>query len=265
MQQPPQDVLAAFGAGRSPRLLDGGRGRTWRAGPIVLKPADLPVESRWRASVLEAVADTGRFRVARPVRAASGDWLHGGWEAWRHAEGRTDPKRWDDALDAGAAFHEALAGVARPAFLDDRDDWWSRADRVSWDLEAVEEHPTLEPLMRARRPVGAAAQAVHGDLLGNVLYAPGLPPAVIDWAPYWRPAGWAAAVAVVDALCWHGAGGSLLAGAERSDWPQMLLRALLFRMITDREAGRAGGGEWHPHPAYAPVAALVIAAAASGA
>jgi uncharacterized protein (TIGR02569 family) len=262
VQMPTEDVLAAFGATGAPRRLDGGRGRTWRAGPIVLKPADLPVESRWRASVLDALPDTGRLRTARPVRAASGDWLHGGWEAWRHAAGRTDPRRWDDALEAGEAFHEAVDAVARPAFLDDRDDRWSRADRVSWDLEAVEEHPALRELMRARAPVEAAAQLVHGDLLGNVLFAPGLPPAVIDWAPYWRPTGWAAAVAVVDALCWHGADGALMRRPQQDHWPQLLLRALLFRMVTDREAG---GAAWRPHPAYGPVAAMVLAAVEAGA
>lgn len=224
----------------------------------MLKPVDLAIESRWRASILDTLPESGAYRVARPVRARSGDWLHGGWEAARHAPGRTDPGRWDEVIEAGAAFHAALADVACPAFLDEREDPWSRADRLSWDLSPLEGDPLLRPLGEARVPVAVEHRLVHGDLLGNVLFEPGLPPTVIDWAPYRRPASWAAAVAVVDAMCWHGAGAALpdrWAGLEA--WPQMLLRALLFRMITDREAGRGARREWQPRPAYRPVAAAL--------
>lgn len=257
--KPPQDVLDAFAADDEPRLLDGGQGETWRVGGIVLKPAGLAAEVRWRASVLDALPDTDRVRLARPVRAASGDWLHEGWEAWHHLPGRTDSTRCDDAVEAGAAFHELLADVPRPDFLAVRDNSWSRGDRVSWDLDAVAEAPALRGLMAARAPVSVGEQLVHGDLLGNVLYEAGLPPAIIDWSPYWRPTSWAAAVAVVDALCWHGADAALVERwAHLPAWPQMLLRALLYRMITDLEAARPRSVDWEPHPAYGPVAALVL-------
>jgi uncharacterized protein (TIGR02569 family) len=263
---PSHDVLAAFGATADPEPLQGGRGGTWRAGDLVLKPVDFEPESRWRAMVLDKVSDTDAFRVARPVCAASGDWLFQGWEASRLVAGRTDPTRWDEAIASGSAFHEAIAEEARPAFLDERDDWWSRADRASWDLEQpIEEAPVLRELVKCRVPVQVECQAVHGDLLGNVLYEPGLPPAVIDWAPYWRPVAWAAAVAAVDAMCWHGAGEAVLDRAGRfEEWTQMAVRALLFRMITDREASHAKGNEWEPHPAYQPVASAIIRRASDG-
>ena len=38
----------------------------------------------------------------------------------------------------------------------------------------------LSRLVAALRPVDAPSQLVHGDLTGNVLFAPGLPPAVIE-------------------------------------------------------------------------------------
>ncbi|MEU4671576.1 hypothetical protein AB0F91_27260 [Amycolatopsis sp. NPDC023774] len=63
----------------------------------------------------------------------------------------------------------------------------------------------LRPLVAARGPVDLVSQAVHGGLLGNILFADGQAPAVIDWAVYWRPPSWASAVAVVDARCRHGA------------------------------------------------------------
>lgn len=256
---PTGDVLEAFGATAAVRPLDGGRGQAWRAGEIVLKPVDLAAESVWRTSVLDSLADGDAFRVARPIRAASGEWTHDGWEASLHVAGDTDPTRWNDAIEAGAAFHEAIADVARPSFLDERDDWWSRADRASWNSDPIEDAPIVRRLADARAPVTVNHQLVHGDLLGNVLYEPGLAPAVIDWAPYWRPTSWAAAVAAVDAMCWHGADETLLDRWSKLDaWPQMLLRALLFRMVTDREATRASGRTWEPHPAYEPVADAVI-------
>jgi hypothetical protein len=56
------------------------------------------------------------------------------------------------------------------------------------------------------------AQLVHADLGGNVLFAPGLAPAIIDFSPYWRPPGYAEAVAAVDAFLWFGAGDHVLRG-----------------------------------------------------
>lgn len=256
---PPQDVLEAFAAIGEPQLLDGGQGETWRAGAVVLKPAGFEDEVRWRASILDELPDTDSVRIARPVRALSGDWLHEGWEAWHHLAGRTDPRRWDEAIDAGAAFHELLAAAPRPVFLDSRDNWWSRGDRASWDLNAVADVPVLGRLMEARVPVSIREQLVHGDLLGNVMYEPGLPPAIIDWAPYWRPTSWAAAVAAIDALCWHGADEKLIESWDHlAEWPQMLLRALLYRMITDLEVARSRGQDWEPHPACGPVVDLVL-------
>ena len=75
---------------------------------------------------------------------------------------------------------------------------------------------------------------MHGDLTGNVLFADGLPPAVIDFAPYWRPPAFATAVVVGDALLWEGADETLLAAVEHVDaFPQFLLRALIYRAVVD--------------------------------
>ena len=56
-------------------------------------------------------------------------------------------------------------------------------------------------------------------------------PAVIDLVPCWRPKEWAAAVIVVDALAWGDADPALIQHWDRlSEWPQMLLRAVLHRL-----------------------------------
>jgi len=77
----PEGVLAAFGlAGIAAVRLAGGQGTTWRAGQVVLKPADSVQAGRWFAEVYDALASP-EFRVPRPVRAVTGDWVAEGWTA----------------------------------------------------------------------------------------------------------------------------------------------------------------------------------------
>jgi hypothetical protein len=76
---------------------------------------------------------------------------------------------------------------------------------------------------------------VHGDLTGNVLFATDLPPAIIDFSPYWRPTPFASAIVVADALVWEGADASLLGAVAHIDrFEQFLLRAIIYRAVTDR-------------------------------
>lgn len=59
----------------------------------------------------------------------------------------------------------------------------------------------------------------------------GSAPAVIDWPPYFRPVGFANAIAVTDAITFHGADMSVLQGWRTGvDWEQLLVRALLYRL-----------------------------------
>ena len=255
--EPPASVRAAFGATAAPRRLAGGKNGTWRCGEIVLKPAEGEAETVWRCGVLETLPESG-FRIARPLRAAGGGWLAEGWEAARFVTGRADQRRVDDVIVAGQAFHQAIAALPRPSFLDARDDPWAYGDRLAWAEPGPgidDPGPALTTLLEARRPIALPAQLVHGDLLGNVLFAPGQPPAIIDWPAYWRPPGWASAVAVVDALCWHGVDASVLdRWSHLREWRQLLIRALIYRMATTMAAGRPD------EPAeYAPVVRLVVA------
>ena len=92
------------------------------------------------------------------------------------------------------------------------------------------------------RPGDRFAAASGAGVYLNVLVAAGLPPAVIDVSPYWRPPSFAEGVVVADALCWHEAGPDLL---DRAGVPVgAVARALLFRMATTAEVARgtASGG-----------------------
>ncbi|MBM7774761.1 uncharacterized protein (TIGR02569 family) [Actinokineospora baliensis] len=257
---PPDSVLAAFGVRDDPLPLDGGKGGTWRAGGVILKPVEFPAETLWRAEVLHGLAESPDFRIARPLRTITGHWIHDGWEAGRFVEGEPDVTRTDDEVRAGIAFHAAISHLPRPAFLDHRTDPWSHGDRVAWQESSHQPSPPaarlLAPLIAARRPITLTPQLIHGDLPGNVLFAPGQPPAIIDWPPYWRPAPWAAAIAVADALCWYDADPVLLTRwAHLPEWPQLLLRALIYRVVTHDQACTS----WTPDhlAAYEPVIPLV--------
>ncbi|GAA1564703.1 TIGR02569 family protein [Kribbella hippodromi] len=203
MDGPSSQVLAAFGLNDPPVRLSGGQGETWCSGTVVLKRADL--ESTWRAGVLSDLPESKVFRVARPVPSRTGEWVAFGWEASELLAGATDVRRQDEVLVAGAAFHEAVSGLGRPDFIDARNDPWAAGDRVAWGEQSVGGSTAytdlVGPLVAARRPVELRSQVVHGDLPGNVMFADGQPPAIIDWPVYWRPPSWAAAVAVADALC----------------------------------------------------------------
>jgi uncharacterized protein (TIGR02569 family) len=79
---------------------------------------------------------------------------------------------------------------------------------------------------------------------------------VIDLVPCWRPAQWAAAVVVVDALAWGGADEGLpQRWTHLEEWPQVLLRALLHRVALHAQ---------HPDASPQTLAGLQHAAGAIG-
>ncbi len=226
-------MLGAFGASDPLERLVGGRGLTWRSGDVVLRPVDGDAEAEWKSELITRLAASEAFTVPRPIPAAGGGWVRESWQAIEWIPGAADERRVDDVVRAGAAFHEAITGAERPGFLDESTDAWSVADRIVWEEVTRPDDATLARLAGEYRAVDAPSQMVHGDLLGNVLFSEGRPPAIIDWAPYWRPTGYGAAIAVVDAACWHGLPLARLAEDHGyGQWRQLLLRALVFRIAT---------------------------------
>ncbi|WP_250006404.1 hypothetical protein [Actinoplanes sp. M2I2] len=234
MSSPPAGVLRAFGVEGPARALAGGRGTSWLAGGLVLKPEAGPVVEE-----LDGLR-SGGFRLAAPARTRDGSFACEGWSATRWVAGAeadyAQESTWRDILAAGRAFHRAVAHVRRPGFLAARQDWWARGDRAAWGERSVRFRPEFAGvaswLAGALAPLGEP-QLVHADLTQNVLFAPGLPPAIIDISPYWRPAAYAEGVVVADALCWHDARASLLEAVGVS--VPAVARALLFRMATTNE------------------------------
>jgi uncharacterized protein (TIGR02569 family) len=230
---PPLHVRAAFGAKEmEPQLLDAGP--QWRCGEIALRPITNPAEATWVAQTLGDL-QVPEFRIGRPVRASDGRWVVGGWAAFHHVEGRPEP-RYDEVVAASLRLHKATADLKVPRFLKARVDVFAIADRAAFGNEEAPLDPALggrlfDVLAGSRKLLSLRSQVVHGDLFGNVLFDGDAAPGITDFTAYHRPAEWAAAVVVVDALAWGGAdNGILRRWSHLPEWPQVLLHALLFRL-----------------------------------
>jgi uncharacterized protein (TIGR02569 family) len=232
---PPYFVLNAFGANDEPVLLAGGQGIAHRSGNIVFKPTRNEEESVWIAETLIGL-DCVNFRIAEPIRANNGQWVSHGWTASKYIEGHHDFTRWRDIIRTSAFFHAALKNVPRPIFLDENDDPWAVADRIAWhELPLPLDHPLIgAPLQKLDNlcvDVNLTSQIIHGDIAGNILFHDNRAPAIIDFCPYWRPAGFAASIAIADALVWHDADESLISlGNDIPMFDQLLMRAFIRRI-----------------------------------
>ena len=227
--------------------LDGGQGTSVRAGGLVFKPQPDEALVVWHAGLCDRVTAVA-FRLPAPVRSDDGRLVVDGWYATQFVDGDPIPAgdasvvSWMKAVTCSRDFHTVVAGEHRPALLDARTDHWAVADRAAWDEgDPPEIGQRSAGLLRRTRGFvvdeGLTPQLVHGDLSGNVLFAEGLPPAVIDLSPYWRPAEYADAIVVVDALLWWEADPELIATARppalnSTRWRSLLARALAFRLLS---------------------------------
>ena len=111
---------------------------------------------------------------------------------------------------------------------------------------------------------------VHAELFGAVLFDDAGVPALIELVPRLAPKEWSAAVIVVDAMAWGGADEGLMDRWSHLDaWPQVLLRAVLYRLALhaqhpeasartlaglERAADLVGARlPWTPHPCRSPM------------
>ncbi len=253
---PSPHVLDLFAAQGAVIPLAGGQGRSVRTGDLVLSPDRDPRVSDWLSPLLAGLAvrldeQAGRarrdLRIAVPVPARDGSWVVDGWSACRYEPGSSPCQDLDVLVATGRLLHAQLAAAVpapHPA-LNDREDRWAVADRLAFGpgdravAAAVDRAGTMlaelvEKLVSElsgspTRP----SQLVHGDLAGNVLLDAGGAPVVIDFAPYWRPARWAEAVCVLDAVLWQGAPPSAVAAWSGAGDRDAMIRAAVFRVLSD--------------------------------
>lgn len=250
--QPPDHVLDLFAAEGVLERLEGGRGTSWRAGDLVLSPGHDESEA-WLAPIQARLAvrldeqSPRAVRLALPVPARDGSLTADGWAATRFEPG-TAPCLDLDVLRATAHLlhaHLASAVPTRPEDLDARTDRWAVAERQAYDADAAllaaTDRPEpgvaelVERLVAGLEPADLGReQLVHADLAGNVLLDATGVPLVIDLSPAWRSPLWAEAVCVLDAVLWLDAERDALDDWRHSDRRQAMLRAALFRVLSDQ-------------------------------
>lgn len=232
---PPADVLEAFGVDEVPHLLAGGAGTTYRAGNVVLKPVTSHAEAEWFAHLFSTIKEIS-FRVARPIQSVYGTWTVNGWTASHFVLGKEVKARWQEKVAVSHRFHQALSAYAQPPHIAMAHHPWAIADRFAWGEQQVNYQPRLRPalsqLLQLIQPISLPSQLIHGDMTGNILFHDPLAPAVIDMAPYWRPAGFATAIIIVDSIVWEGADDTLIEGERDTEQMyQLLLRATIRRIM----------------------------------
>jgi uncharacterized protein (TIGR02569 family) len=246
------DIAQAFDIAGALHVLPGGEGRTYRAGKIIYRRETNVSEASYLADVYHHLPEIG-FRVPKPIRTRHDVWVSPtGWSAWTFVTGR--PATHDDVLfviPAIHAFHQALASQPYPAHLATRDTPYDRADHAAWDTPPDTIDPRLVPLVQqllhVRQPIAPLpAQLIHGDLNEeNILVAPGIPPAIIDFTPYWHPPEFALAILAYWLGPYRGDMAILRAFAEVREFDQMLVRAALRMILISHEFSKQDGNLEH--------------------
>jgi hypothetical protein len=253
--------LAAFGLVGPPQLLPGGSATTYRVGSVVLKHVretslenhHSPALAGWLAELTAHLPEDG-FRLPRGVPTRDGAWITpGGWTAWTfvagsHATATDIPA----CIPAITKLHAALRSVLKHPLLDNSHTPWANAHRWSLGEPPARIHPVLQPyvaaLDRLRTPIPHQPyQLIHGDLNPeNILIAPGLPPAFIDFSPFWSPPEFALAIFAT----WIGPRrGNMAALAHFQHVPhfhQWLIRAALRMLLVISESGNFA--DWPTSP-----------------
>lgn len=236
MSTPPiKEILIAFDSKEQPILLAGGQGETYRAGNIILKSTTNVVEAEWVANILNSLK-SDKFRIAKPVKAQNNQWVFNDWIAFEFIPGKHPDNRFEEIYKVSVDFHEALKNIPCPEFFDNRNDPWAMADRMAWKelglpLHFKQTKESLTRLSEARKNISLPDQIIHGDIGGNILFEDGLPPAVIDFSPYYRPAGFALAITIIDALLWRGMSiDKINIFKNIEELHQLLIRALIRRI-----------------------------------
>ncbi|HWC24202.1 MAG TPA: aminoglycoside phosphotransferase [Flexivirga sp.] len=244
-------MLDLFAVPGDLRPLPGGQGLSVLAGDLVLSPGrDRAIADRLnphlaRMAVRLDTRPRRDVRIAMPIPARDGTWVVDGWSASRYEPGSRACTDAAVVRATGALLHAqfAQAFAQWPLATQPPRSRWDRAERIAFgdgtldagEFTDAQAQFAQELLDQCTDEAFGDNQLVHGDLAGNVLLDAAEVPVVIDVAPYWRPVRWADAVCVLDLVLWAGADPALIDGWADGPLRQAMLRAAIFRVLSDPE------------------------------
>ncbi len=252
--KPSPDVFDLFAVPDEAVPVEGGHGHSVLAGDLVLSPGRSRRVAQWLNPViapLSAELDHERprsLRLVMPIPTRDLQWVVGGWGATRYEPGTRPCRDLDVLLATGRLLHARFAQAlpTAPDGIRVRDDRSAAAERIAFG----EGQPTGIPdavavvLSRLLAELDATNlgpdQLVHTDLAHTVLLDADGVPLVIDVSPAWRPTLWAEAVCVLDAVVHLGADAAAMAQWSRGAPRQAMLRAAMFRLLSDENPDLAG-------------------------
>ena len=226
MPLPPEHVLSAFhaetGAPGTRRAQGDQLGPVWdngiKVGDVVYSQAG-PFAA-WSAKVRERLSVQGA-RVSRPVLSSDGRHTAAGWQATQFIPGQVRG-RIDETAQMALRLDAAIAEVPLPN--GQRSDAFARAERAAWE----ETGEAYRPALLADVPLIPA----HTALLTTTVYHGSNPPGIVDIVPSEspRPAGWTAALVIVDGLIGQAVDNGICQRFSHvPGMPELLLRAVSYR------------------------------------
>ncbi|MBC8496930.1 MAG: hypothetical protein ISS57_03260 [Anaerolineales bacterium] len=236
MASVPKEVREVFGCDGVPKAIDGGEGKSFVIDNVVFKPIGNVELYEWASETLLLIPQIG-FRISLPRKTKQGRYTYAGWGATKYEPGEHVKGKWEEKLRVCRSFHAAVKEISgrRMPHSSDR---WTLAHKIAWEEVDLPRgiHPKIcsiiGSIFQKYRPVETSKQIIHSDLSGNILFAEGLEPVIIDFSPAHRPKEYAEAILVADAIAWENAPIELI--SELPDtwyYTQMLIRAVNFRVI----------------------------------
>jgi len=247
VQAPSVNVLDAFSIVEEPVFIHGGQGTTWKAGKFILKPISSEEEVDWCATTIEKLPqDT--FRIPKYLKTTDGKYSVEGWCVLEFIKGQHLEAHWEEKIAVCRGFNNLLIGLSKPDFILKRTNPWAIADKMVFEKIPLSYDPRMEEyvveVQKYLKPIDVEEQIIHGDITGNMLFADGELPGIIDFTPNWKAKEYALAILVVDAITWENADETIFnLIKDEQDIFQLLLRAAFFRTLVTSEFFRQFGND----------------------
>lgn len=230
-----KEIINVFDCKGEIQALAGGQGQSVRVGDCVFKPIDNADYYEWCCSIIDKT-NSDTIRISKPKKCIYGKYTYKGWGVTQYEEGYPIKGKWDKKIEVARIFNKALSKVKYSKFPESNDPW-TLAHQIAWREKSLPDDiqgtisKNINDIIASYREVRARNQMIHSDLCGNILFHESESPLVIDFSPALRPAAYAEAILVTDAVAWEAAPTDIICYiSDHDNYEQFLLRAVCFRL-----------------------------------